>query len=255
MSGFDRKKACLILQAVLCVWVAVLLSAAAVRIYREGSARKAEHPLESVYTPENAAEALGRVSPVFFVSLGVTAAGLLLGLRDDGAARPVRDPAAERDLLLFRLSGSGEALRRERRIQRRIRLGGWTAFGLCLLPVLLYCLRREHFPEADLEAMIASLALRTFPWILAGLLILAGAALAERRSILREIDAAKAQLKAEKGVRKEAAGEPSRRPVNAARVILLLLAVLLIILGTVNGSLKDVLLKAINICTECVGLG
>ena len=48
MSGFDRKKACLILQAVLCVWVAVLLSAAAVRIYREGSARKAEHPLESV---------------------------------------------------------------------------------------------------------------------------------------------------------------------------------------------------------------
>ena len=61
MSGFDRKKACLILQAVLCVWVAVLLSAAAVRIYREGSARKAEHPLESVYTPENAAEALGRV--------------------------------------------------------------------------------------------------------------------------------------------------------------------------------------------------
>ena len=57
------------------------------------------------------------------------------------------------------------------------------------------------------------------------------------------------------GVRKEAAGEPSRRPVNAARVILLLLAVLLIILGTVNGSLKDVLLKAINICTECVGLG
>ena len=83
MSGFDRKKACLILQAVLCVWVAVLLSAAAVRIYREGSARKAEHPLESVYTPENAAEALGRVSPVFFVSLGVTAAGLLLGLRDE----------------------------------------------------------------------------------------------------------------------------------------------------------------------------
>lgn len=152
MSGFDRKKAFLILQAVLCVCVAVLLAAAAVRIDREGAARRAEHPLEPVYTPENTAEALMRVSPVFFVSLGMTAAGLLLGIRDDRAPRPVRDPA-------------------------------------------------------------------------------------------------KARRKA------PAAGKSSRRTVNAVRVILLTAAVILILLGAVNGSLRDVLMKAINICTECVGLG
>lgn len=34
-----------------------------------------------------------------------------------------------------------------------------------------------------------------------------------------------------------------------------LLAVLLIGLGIINGGLWDVLVKAINICTECIGLG
>ena len=40
-----------------------------------------------------------------------------------------------------------------------------------------------------------------------------------------------------------------------ARWILLALAGLFIILGVINGGANDVLVKAINICTECIGLG
>ena len=36
---------------------------------------------------------------------------------------------------------------------------------------------------------------------------------------------------------------------------LLVLAAVLIVLGVLNGGLRDVLVKAANICTECVGLG
>ena len=32
-------------------------------------------------------------------------------------------------------------------------------------------------------------------------------------------------------------------------------AILFIVLGVMNGGLRDVLVKAINICTECIGLG
>ena len=39
------------------------------------------------------------------------------------------------------------------------------------------------------------------------------------------------------------------------QIALLVLAVLFIVLGILNGSMKDVLIKAINICTECIGLG
>ena len=51
-----RSKLYLALQAVVCVALVVLLSLSAISIWREGSARKAENPMESVYTPEIVAE-------------------------------------------------------------------------------------------------------------------------------------------------------------------------------------------------------
>ena len=39
------------------------------------------------------------------------------------------------------------------------------------------------------------------------------------------------------------------------RLGLLVLAVLFILIGIFNGSMKDVLIKAINVCSECIGLG
>lgn len=43
--------------------------------------------------------------------------------------------------------------------------------------------------------------------------------------------------------------------INLIRLAVLLLGVTLITLGVLNGGMKDVLIKAINICTECIGLG
>ena len=56
---------------------------------------------------------------------------------------------------------------------------------------------------------------------------------------------------------------PTPRPIRytdaprqgAARLVLASLALLFIILGVMNGGARDVLIKAINICTECIGLG
>ena len=39
------------------------------------------------------------------------------------------------------------------------------------------------------------------------------------------------------------------------RISLLLTGLVLIVLGILNGGLRDVLIKAVNICTECIGLG
>ena len=40
-----------------------------------------------------------------------------------------------------------------------------------------------------------------------------------------------------------------------AYLLLFILAAMLLVLGIFNGGLKDVLIKAVNICTECIGLG
>ena len=43
--------------------------------------------------------------------------------------------------------------------------------------------------------------------------------------------------------------------LNLIRAALLIVAALMIAAGVFNGGLRDVLYKAKNICTECIGLG
>lgn len=47
----------------------------------------------------------------------------------------------------------------------------------------------------------------------------------------------------------------SRKAVAALRAAVAAAAVILIILGIAGGGLRDVLVKAVKICMECVGLG
>lgn len=50
-------------------------------------------------------------------------------------------------------------------------------------------------------------------------------------------------------------GQPETKRRITLRAALTALAALLLILGAFNGGLNDVLVKAVNICTECIGLG
>lgn len=45
------------------------------------------------------------------------------------------------------------------------------------------------------------------------------------------------------------------KKLRAAKLAVLAVALLFVIAGILNGSMEDMLIKAINICTECVGLG
>ena len=42
---------------------------------------------------------------------------------------------------------------------------------------------------------------------------------------------------------------------TVVRIVILIIAVIFILLGILNGSARDTLYKAVTICTECVGLG
>ena len=66
------------------------------------------------------------------------------------------------------------------------------------------------------------------------------------------IDIYKAEREAGRDVQAEAAGAKRLRNVKIA---LLIVAVIFVIAGIFNGSMEDMLIKAVNICTECVGLG
>ena len=72
-----------------------------------------------------------------------------------------------------------------------------------------------------------------------------------------EPEAAPALMTEEKqlGIRPGPETAPQPKNMQPLRIILVIAAIGFIIAGVFNGSARDVLYKAINICTECVGLG
>ena len=77
-----------LLLSFLCILLAVLICSAAVRICRDGSRRKAEHPMETVYTKEAVEDASAHIAPLFIVVAVMAGGGIVLGIRDDRKARP-----------------------------------------------------------------------------------------------------------------------------------------------------------------------
>ena len=72
---------------------------------------------------------------------------------------------------------------------------------------------------------------------------------------------AKASIQKEIDLLKSAGVTPSRSPAAPAKDLswirwaILGIASVCIVLGLFTGGTKDVLTKAVNICTECIGLG
>ena len=97
------------------------------------------------------------------------------------------------------------------------------------------------------------------PWVALGLAALMISAVLQEKSMRREIEAAKEQLCLEKaeGVKPEADKQKKKAcgGIRILRAALLILALVLIAAGALNGSARDVFGKAVKICTECVGLG
>lgn len=56
-------------------------------------------------------------------------------------------------------------------------------------------------------------------------------------------------------VQNENKTEVWNRSDKIVRAVLLFVALLMIAFGIANGGMKDVFLKAVNVCTECIGLG
>ena len=252
-----KGKLYLALQALVCIALAALLSAAAIGIYREGSARKAEHPMESVYTPEAVAERFAPIAPLFFAGAGLLVAGLVTGAKDEDAERPVKDAECDRDLLASRVAQPSADMIAERRRQGKLLWTGRALFALCMAPILAYLLNPAHFPEADLEGMFFGLMRVLLPWTAAGLGALAVTAALREMSLLREARAAQERLKAERaaGIAVAPGAVDLPRKAGLPQAVIIVAAVILIIAGVFNGSARDVLYKAITICTECVGLG
>ena len=152
-----------------------------------------------------------------------------------------------------------------------MKIVAWSvAAGFALLSAVMgivYLANTAHFTATNLTGEILSMVKNVMPWVGVSLLLFIGASLLEYFTAKQELDSVKKLIVLGKGnpVREPSAFVSKRDAVLAfagdkrttlvLRLVVLALAVTFIVLGIVNGGMTDVFIKAINICTECIGLG
>lgn len=243
--------------AAACVLLAVLTCASAIAICSDGMTRKAEQPMENIFTPEIVAEKTAVLAPLFFTAIGLLIAGLVLGGKDENAEKPVKVSALRLELAASRVLQPSDTMRRDRARRKKLLIAGRGLFALCMIPVALHLANPSSFPQDDLEGMLCALLRVLLPCTALGLGALMAASVMREKSVFREKEAAKKRLKKEKpngcGAESKTADAPGKQ--GRMQLFILAAAAVLIFAGIINGSALDVLVKAITICTECVGLG
>lgn len=118
------------------------------------------------------------------------------------------------------------------------------------LVFLLYALDSSHLHSSDINGSMVRAMCILLPCLAVALAACIWLVLARKKSILHEIELLKQCPKTD-------APQIAAKSdfVKKVRLALLLAAVALAVFGFVTGGTADVLTKAVNICTECIGLG
>lgn len=162
-------------------------------------------------------------------------------------------------LLLMRAEKT-DAMRGEERGRRIVRGACGGICAVCAVMAARYLANPAHFTSRELEPVIGRMLWHIAPWIFVGFACAILCECVRGRSFRREIELAarspeRASFKnaqTDSGASRE---KRARLAKTAARAAMFALAVALLALGAANGGMRDVLVKAINICTECIGLG
>lgn len=146
------------------------------------------------------------------------------------------------------------AIRKRRNI---IDLTASLISSCCFVFIIDYVLFIADFTVENLNKDVTSTFALTLPIGLFAIAIHLVRAYLSERSAKEELSLLKASVK-EHGAEKASPEKPTKKKINSilvGRVALISVALLFIVLGAINGGMKDVLEKAIRICTECIGLG
>jgi hypothetical protein len=206
---------------------------------------------EAMYQPADVADRLGSMA---WLAAAYAALCAVTGVMTSGS-RSSKRPAltAENRLRLIRARREENAAVTKQEISKRRRycMASGAVILLCTGLSLRYLLNGSNFISWELEEVVGQMALHTAPWLLIALsaayagMCLCDASREREIAALRELPAKPLRLQNQK----------TDRSVQPVRIVLYAIAVLFVVLGVMNGGLRDVLVKAINICTECIGLG
>ena len=144
------------------------------------------------------------------------------------------------------------------------RLIAWLAYAaVCVAGVIvcaIYLINPAHFTSNNINGEVTAAVLTVLPWAI-GAFVCAlcvsafeSYALQQQLALMKKVIVANAK-NLKKATKEKTSLFENKKITAAVRIGLLTVGLVLFVIGMFNGGLNDVLIKAINICTECIGLG
>lgn len=230
-----------------------------IEIYKSGS---------RPFSRESIAAAFDRIDVLVYTALGAVVGGILLSIAlplERSRPKAMRDEYETLKRLRKRVGVAVPS--REGQLRMTLRIGSATlAVLLGIWPFVRLCSASRYGLE-DLNGDVIAGVLPVLLWVAITLVLAILCSLLCTASVRREIALCKAAI-AEGRTASDTSScenvltsvrrslkENERTSLLVIRAVILVVAVLFIVLGALNGGIDDVLGKAIRICTECIGLG
>lgn len=239
-----------ILLSVFIVISGLLLIAECIGIYQSGA---------RPFTPESVSAAFTSIALPVYISLCLVLGGLILDCVCPGPKTKIA-PEKNFPLILQKLYDKHGSIttpeicaeQRRRRLRHKLALG---LIFLCTIALLSYSLCSANFDSTDINCSVLKAALV----LLLGVVILFSFSIYtiyyDRASLKREISLVKEAVAKGCSAAAVAPKKASLPSLAGLRWALLAFGIFLLLYGFFTGGTQDVLTKAVNICTECVGLG
>ena len=242
-----------IVLSVVLVAAGFLLMAACLQIFLSGG--------KQLYTPAKVAAAFGRIAVPIYICLGLIVAGFILHLvlwPTPGKDPKIKLPAMQlRRLQLTRDPRQADSEKQSalRRLRNRRLVLQLILLAVCILSAgvfLFFALTNSVFyPEAaDATAYVVSLMPVFAPCVTVALGYGVLTAYLARRNVEKQLTLYKQCPPLPQNKQPE-----KKTGIQIVRYAIVALALAAVIWGLATGGWQDVLTKAVNICTECVGLG
>lgn len=230
----------------LIVILGIALIASCLDIYNSGA---------RPYSPESIGLRFQKIAFLAYACIAVAVGGVILSLAlpvDEKKPKPVRDEMMLLEKAKAKVAVPPAAALAEQKKRLGYRIGTAAAFAALMVYPAIYCFDQSHYSITALNESVIGAAITTLIPASIGLALCFVCSLLESKSIAREIEIYKSAADT-KGT--PAPQKTEWKYLTILRCGLLVLAVVLMVLGIFNGGMKDVLDKAVAICTECIGLG
>ncbi len=217
------------------------------------------------YSPASIAQRFEKIAFLVYLTLAAVLGGMLLSIAlplEKQRPKAIRDDKAALNKMKTKAGILSESCAKNAQMEQKKRLwlrcGTAGIFAGMMIYPLIYFLNVKHFTVVNQNSdIIKAMTLALIPGTI-GLILCYVCTLLVNRSIRRETELYKTFIAENKdrlsSAPKTAKNETKTR-LQLIRWAVLAVAVLFIVVGIFNGGADDVLLKAIVICTECIGLG